>query len=86
MNPRAKPTRIDVMIANAVAAPCIKRFEVQEDEMIPTHNVFRFTVGRQAMKEERQYAKQLLSLQKLFKGQVGRLNEGWGGRQGATTT
>ena len=61
------------MLANRAAIPWIRQLEIIKDEMIPTHAVVRITLGRNAAKEKRRYAKSLPSLRKLFDDKVGQL-------------
>ena len=45
--PQAKPTRIDGVLANNMAIPLIRGFQVEKDEEIPTHAVLQLKLERE---------------------------------------
>ena len=49
--PQAKPTRIDGILASREAVVWIKKFEVERDDMIPTHSVLKLYLQRGAAAE-----------------------------------
>ena len=79
--PQAKPTRIDGALANRAAIPWIRGFEVVKDEMLPTHAVVRITLGRNASKETRTYAKTLPSIRKFFEKKADEVTKDLNGKE-----
>ena len=69
-NPRAKPTRIDGVVANKAAVAWIAGYNVIKDPMTPTHSVVQLKLKRKAAREERAYAKSLPSLKRFYTKKV----------------
>ena len=59
---KAKPTRIDGVVANKAAASLIEGFEVEKDEAITTHDVLKLKLKMKAAREEKTYAAPLTLL------------------------
>ena len=72
---------IDAIMANSIALPMVKSFNVVKDEMIPTHKVLRTTLIRKTMQEERTFIKTLPSLKKLYDEKVEQRLEGKEGKE-----
>ena len=62
----AKPSRIDGIVCNLEAATLIHSFEVEKDEMIPTHSIIKVKVSRNAMTQKKSVIGNLPSLKKAF--------------------
>ena len=59
----AKQSRINGILANVEATTLAHSFEVEKDEMPPTHSFLRIKVSSNAMVEKRTYVKTPTSLE-----------------------
>ena len=66
----AKPSRIDGLVCNLEAATLIHSFEVEKDEMIPTHSFIKVKVSRYAMTQKRKTIRSLPSLKKAYEKKI----------------
>lgn len=69
-NPKAKPPRIDGVVANKAARSCIAGFEVEKDVYITTHSIIKLKLKRKAAREEHTYVAPLTFLKRLFQTMV----------------
>ena len=67
---KARPTRIDGILANPLALISIHDFEVERHEMITTHSFLRIEVSKKELKEERQCVRKVGSLKQLFENKM----------------
>ena len=66
----AKRSRIDGIIVNPEALGTIHDFEIEKHEMIPTHNILRLELSRNALQEERAFLRKLVSLKSMLEAKV----------------
>ena len=73
--PRAQATRIDGILASREAVAWITNFEVEKDDMIPTHAVLKVNLQGGAAAEERTFAKKAPSLKKAYERKLEKLTK-----------
>ena len=82
---RAKPTRIDCVLANPPALITIHDFEVEKHVLIPTHSILRIELTKRAWKEEQQCLKKMGSLKKLLEAKIQAATKGMNRKEEAET-
>ena len=65
-NSKTKPTRIDAILANPEALTLIYDFEVEKVDGFPTHSFLRIKLSRNAIQQERLFARNMPSLKQMF--------------------
>ena len=72
----AQETRIDGVMANSMAIPYIRRFEVEKGPMIPTHSVVKLYLDLEKVGEPRGFIKSLPSLKYMLGYKIAKETEG----------
>ena len=71
----ARETRIDGVMANCMAIPYIRGFEVEKDPMIPTHSVVKLYLDLEAVEEPRSFIKTLPSSKSMLDTKIAKAIE-----------
>ena len=73
---KAKPSRIDGIVANMWMVPLIHEVKVNKDEHIPSHSIFQMTACNEKRDDERKHLRKSAKLKSRFDKLMTKMTEG----------